>query len=291
MASDRDEALYSTYRRHWRAPYNTNVPLAVHLDDDGFLANGAGLRGPSSQHQMLVLETLEHSQKPFGVVPFDSVTAAWTDGKVRDWDQRPFTLKDLRKEVEIVVPSTGEKWKEVTIKDKYGHELTERIHTLGDSVVRVQDRFYLSGVDETGLGRGIYFLAKLVTDSAPRTYEDALNFLKPKVVQDAEAKGAYVRRQGEWFAIPTMLTTSHLLRDVERGIAVRRVEHVLGRDGHHKLEEAVIYRFGPQRGEVYARGVIKHTADEHQPVDLGIRWHRIVHNVQGASHSLAGNFD
>jgi len=85
--------------------------------------------------------------------------------------------------------------------------------------------------------------------------------------------------------------TSELLRDVERGIAVRRERHILGRDGHHQLEEAVIYRFGPQKGEVYARGQLIHTRGEHMPLDLGFRWHLVVHNVQDASYSLVGNFD
>lgn len=290
-ADEKQEAVFSTYSHGWSPSGQIPTPLAVNLADGGFLANGGSLRWPSSKHQRIVLQTLEQSRKPFGVVPFDSVTAAWTDGKVRAWGQAPFKLADLRKEIEIVIPSTGEKWKDVTVKDKYGRETTQSVHTLGDSVVRVKDGFYLSGVDETGWGRGAYFLAKLVTDSAPRTYEEAIDFLKPKVVQDAEARGAYVRRQGEWFAIPTAFMTSQLMRDVERGIAVRRETHILGRDGHHKLEEAVIYRFGPQRGEVYARGVISHTNNEHRNVDLGFRWHRIVHNVQGASYSLAGNFD
>src|SRR5205823_4068746 len=125
---------------------------------------------------------------------------------------------------------------------------------------------YLSGVDETGAGSSVYFLAKLVADRAPSSFEEALNFLKPKVVQDAEARGAYVRRQGEWFAVPTMLMTSDLLRDVERGIAVRQEKHTLGQDGHHQLEEAVIYRFGPRKGEVYARGKLIHTRGEHMPL-------------------------
>ena len=131
----------------------------------------------------------------------------------------------------------------------------------------------------------------MVTDRAPQTYEEALNFLKPKVVQEAEARGSFVRRQGEWFAIPTMRTTSRLLADVVRGIAVYKTGHVLGRDGHHQLEEAVIYRSGPQRGEVYARGALTHTQNEHEDLDLGFRWHQVVHNIQGASYSLAGNFD
>ncbi len=68
------------------------------------------------------------------------------------------------------------------------------------------------------------------------------------------------------------------------------MRHVLGRDGHHELEEAVIYRRGPQKGEVYARGVLKHTEGEHYNVDLGtIRWHLVVHNIQGQSYTLKGS--
>src|SRR2546422_9683917 len=110
----------------------------------------------------------------------------------------------------------------------------------------------------------MYFFAELLTDCPPESLAEALNFLKPKVVREAEARGANVRRQGEWFAIPTKLLTSELMRDVERGVAVYRQRHVLGRDGHHELEEAVIYRGGPRKGEGYARGVLKHTNGEHR---------------------------
>ncbi|PWU05362.1 MAG: hypothetical protein C5B51_14855 [Terriglobia bacterium] len=290
VAKEKDQAVYSRYRRPWD-PSRHEVPLAVRLKDGGFLANGASLDWPRRQHQELVLRALEGAKDPFGVVPFDSITAAWTDGEIRDWNRAPFTLKDLRREVSVVVPSTGEEWREVSVKDKLGRDQTRRIHTLGDSVIRVRDGFYLSGVDETGLYRGIYFLARLLTDRPPASFQEALNFLKPKVVQDAEARGAYVRRQGEWFAIPTNVLTSQLMGDVERGLAVRHEEHILGRDGHHQLEEAIIYRGGPQRGTVFARGQIAHTANEHIPLELGFRWHQIVHNVQGASYSLVGKFD
>ncbi len=281
VADKRSGVLYTT----WEDPESLypRLPLAVRLEDDSFLANGAAVPWPRRRHQALMLRALEDSGKPFGVVPFDSIAAAWTDGEIRDWNQAPFTLLDLRREVEIVIPSAGERWKEVLTRDKYGRAKTEQVHTLGDSVIRVRDQFYLSGVDETGRLRGIYFLAQLVTDGPPGSYEEAMSYLKPKTVQDAEARGAYVKRQGEWFAIPTMLPTSKLLREVEQARAVRRERHVLGRDGHHQLEEAVIFRCGPRRGEVYARGVMSHVRDEHFPLELGIRWHRIVHNVQGAS--------
>ncbi len=79
------------------------------------------------------------------------------------------------------------------------------------------------------------------------------------------------------------------MRDVEQGIAAYRLNHVLGKDGHHQLEEAVIYRAGDRKGQVFARGVLAHTKNEHTDLDLGtIRWYLIVHNVTGAAYTLSG---
>jgi hypothetical protein len=273
----------------WLRRESRETPLAARLDDDSLLVNGAQLNWPDERHQRGVLMSLRDSPVRFGVIPFHSIAAAWTNGEVRDWNEAPIPPGKLRKEVGIIVPSTGERWREVTEKDKQGKVHTRQVHTLGDSVVRVRDRYYLSAVDETGVGSGMYYLAELLTDRAPASLDDALNFLKPKTVQDAEARGSNVRRQGEWFAIPTKLLTSELMRDVERGIAHYRQGHVLGRDGHHELEEAIIYRAGPRKGEVYARGVLRHTKHEHEDLDLGtIRWHLVVHNIQGASYTLSG---
>jgi hypothetical protein len=287
-----NDVLYSRIpARQLRYSYRPaeRAPLAVRLKDDGLLVNGAGFSWPITGHQRTVLTTAEASKSRFGVVPFHSIVAAWTDGEVDDWNRKPIPTRDLQKEVSIVVPSQGERWKEVIVKDKYGQEKTKNVHTLGDSVIQVKDRYYLSGVDETGHGAGMYFLAELLTDRAPATLEDAFNALKPPVVREAEVRGANIMRQGEWFAIPTMLRTSELMRDVERGVAAYRVNHVLGKDGHHQLEEAVIYRTGDRKGQVFARGVLTHTKNEHTDLDLGtIRWYLIVHNVAGAAYTLTG---
>ena len=287
-----EDVLSSKFPTYYRGSYGLageTIPLAVRLRDGSLLVNGARLQWPASGHQRNVLAALQHPSSAFGVVPFHSVVAAWTDGEVRDWNQKPIPIRHLQREVGIVVPSAGERWQEVTEKDKHGQIHTRQVHTLGDSVVLVHDRFYLSAVDPTGRGSGMYFLAELHTDRAPASLQDAFNALKPRIVREAEARGANVRRQGEWFAIPTKLLTSELMRDVERGVAVYRQRHVLGRDGHHQLEEAVIYRAGPRKGEVYARGVLTHTRNEHEDLDLGmIRWHQVAHNTQGASYTLSG---
>jgi hypothetical protein len=273
----------------WRTREGMEAPLAVRLEDGGLLANGAALSWPMRRHQRQVLRSLEDYHASFGVVPFHSIVAAWTDGEKDDWDQAPIAISDLQKEVGIVVPSEGERWTQVESKDKYGRTKTRSLHTLGDSVIRVKERFYLSAVDETGHGAGMYFLAELATDQAPASLQDAFNALKPPVVREAEAQGANILRQGEWFAIPTKHLASELMRDVERGIAGYRQNHVLGKDGHHQLEEAIIYRAGDRKGQVFARGVLKHTENEHYDLDLGtIRWYQIVHNIQGASYTLTG---
>ena len=100
VAREKDQAVFSNYHSRWVNRPN-DIPLAVRLTDDGFLANGASLDWPSSRHQRLVLRTLESSKSPFGVVPFDSITAAWTDGEVRDWNQASIPTRKLRKVNEV----------------------------------------------------------------------------------------------------------------------------------------------------------------------------------------------
>ena len=276
--------------RTWgRNAAGQTAQLAVRLKDGSILTNGARFDEPIAWHQRQIISALEGSPSRFSVVPFHSITAAWTDGKVDDWSNAPFGISDLQREVSVVVPSGGEDWKTVKVKDKYGRITEREIHTLGDSVLRVKDRYYLSGVDETGKGSGMYFFAELVTNEAPPTLAEAYNMLKPQAVREAEGRELNVLRQGEWFAIPAQVLTSELMRDVERGIAIWRQRHVLGKDGHHELEEAVLYKAGERKGQVYARGVLRHTQDEHTDLDLGsVRWYLVVHNVVGASYTLSG---
>ena len=292
------DTLHAKFPENYR-PYGwynsqlagTNTLLAVRLEDGGLLVNGAGLPWWMGGYQMQVIRALEQSSNRFSVIPFHSVVAAWTGGATREWNEAPIPIADLKQKVEIVVPSTGERWREVVEKDKQGHPHTRRVHTLGDTVVRVRDRYYLLAVDPTGVGSGMFFLAELHTKHPPQSLAaDAFNSLKPDSVRKAEAEDRDVKRQGESFAIPTKRLTSELMRDVERGVADYRQRHVLGKDGHHEIEEAVIYRAGAQKGEVYARGVFRHTKGEHYDLDLGtIRWHLVVHNNQGAGYTLTGS--
>ena len=85
--------------------------------------------------------------------------------------------------------SSGERWREVIERDEHGREHKRNVHALGDCVIRLQDRYYVSAVDETGVGSGMYFLAELPVDAAPASLDEALNALKPEAVREAEARG------------------------------------------------------------------------------------------------------
>src|SRR5690348_5994138 len=100
MLSSKIPALYSPHG--WKQRDSRESPLAARLEDDSLLVNGASLGWPESGHQRSVLTALRDSPVRFGVIPFHSIAAAWTNGEVRDWDQAPITPRKLRKEVGIV---------------------------------------------------------------------------------------------------------------------------------------------------------------------------------------------
>ena len=175
--------VYRPYgHRTWRHnAAGQTAELAVRLKDGSILTNGARFDTPIDEHQRNLISALEESDSRFSVVPFHSITAAWTDGDIDDWSDAPFDISDLQKAVSVVIPSGGEEWKRIKVKDRNGRITERTIHTLGDSVLRVKDRFYLSGVDETGKGNGMYFFAELATKKAPPTLEEAYDIMDNEV--------------------------------------------------------------------------------------------------------------
>lgn len=283
FADERDDTLYS---------YGYHFPLAVRLPD-GFLVNGSHVSATTTRHQNQAFRVLDDAKERYAVVPFDAVGAALYGSPDRSpwptWENSTRgAVAEVRANASIAVPTNGERWREVPYRKPDGTEATRLVHTLGDTVIRVREHYYISAVDETGVGRGLYFLTELRTRRAPYSLADALEMLKPEAVRNAERSGTEVRRQGEWFAIPQDVATHKLTQDVRRGLAVFRQHHVLGRDGHHRLTESVIYEHGPQKGEVYARGTMRHTEREHRLLSLPEVWFRIVHATQGQSYSLGG---
>ncbi len=278
LFGDKSEGTLFSYGRHF--------PLVVQLPG-GFLVNGSRSSVSTARHQNLALRALAESRQRFAVVPFNTIERAMA---ALDHRVPVSFLSELKGAVSITVPSSGERWRTVEYTEPDGTVAHRSVHTLGDSVIRVRDHDFVSAVDETGVGRGIYFFTQLPRRKTPSSLQEALDMLKPPFVRNAEKEGLEVRRQGEWFAVPVRTRTRQLMRDVRRGVAVHGQDHVLGRDGHHRLKHSVIYKYGPKKGQVFARGSMRHTRGEHRMLALP-EWSRIVHSVQGRSYRLSGNFD
>src|SRR5438132_7528328 len=120
-----DDVLLSkipdVYRPYGHSTWGHNAAgqtaeLAVRLKDGSILTNGARFDTPIDEHQRNLISALEESRRRFSVVPFHSITAAWTDGEVDDWSDAPFDISDLQKEVSVAVPSGGEEWKRIKVE-------------------------------------------------------------------------------------------------------------------------------------------------------------------------------
>src|SRR5713101_4049904 len=278
LFGDKSEGTLFSYGRHF--------PLVVQIPG-GFLVNGSRYSVSTARHQSLALRALAESGQRYAVVPFNAIERAMAALNHRV----PVSfLSELKEAVSITVPSSEERWRSVEYMKPDGTAAYRSVHTLGDSVIRVRDHEFVSAVDETGVGRGIYFFTQLAGRKTLSSLQEALDMLKPPFVRNAEKKGLEVKRQGEWFAVPARIGTRQLMRDVRRGVAVHGQDHVLGRDGHHRLKHSVIYKYGPKKGQVFARGSMRHTRGEHRMLALP-EWSRIVHSVQGRSYRLSGNFD
>jgi hypothetical protein len=89
---------YQPYGRYYDGNAGQTTPLAVHLEDDNLLVNGAGFSYPAMGYQLDILRTLQNTKrKKFGVVPFSSIVAARTDGKVVIGTRRRFLPEIFRK--------------------------------------------------------------------------------------------------------------------------------------------------------------------------------------------------
>lgn len=88
-------------------------------------------------------------------------------------------------------------------------------HFVGAMLIKVGHKTFLFDVDnnETKHHRLNAFLVQI--KGRPKTIKEAYEGLKPKQVKEAEKKGLKVRRQGEWFFIPTKGLEKHEKQDEE----------------------------------------------------------------------------
>jgi hypothetical protein len=163
------------------------------------------------------------------------------------------------------------------------------------------DGCYLASLDESQ-----YFIAKL--PSPVKTVQEAFKSLQPPEVQRALRRKVDVKRQGEWFFVPTGLKTPDLREKV--GLTQKAFDRiakivplperptVTGTDQERRQRNKHICRqyFIVDDG-LYCTGVVRHrgpdnhATGEHRPLNLGDQWYKAYLNTELASWTVGGKFD
>lgn len=163
-------------------------------------------------------------------------------------------------------------------QDERGLYWPEQRHWLGDSVFRAKVngryRTFVSSFDYQERVP-LYYLAEVPPGAQVKTVDDAVLALSPPIVHAAVAQQRAVKRQGDMFAIPTMLTTKDVRARTDG--KQRRMQGVLGTD--HVATESYV-----GKGRVtYARGFLHHKPvgriRDHVICRLGKEWHLMVPNA------------
>lgn len=169
-------------------------------------------------------------------------------------------------------------------------------HILGAVVLTdAQQRSYLCSLDE-----GRYFVSLL--PKYAETVEEAFQILKPEAVVKAEKAKLNVKRQGEWFFIPTKIKGFAGLKeffDLSSVTAAQRLAtiQVLPRQTPESNRH-ICRQFKHEGTPTLACGKVRHwwsnldqATGEHKTVDLGDEWHEVHRNTEVNSWSAGGKFD
>jgi hypothetical protein len=296
--------------------YGYHYTLArIMLDQHGqrawWLLNGDGYSPSTTRHQTITRTHCQRTGLPCLIVPFtaldeagiryDTITPLDIQKERHDerthyadhYDEVPDSQQDR------AVQLDDGRWKWVT----YRHWLGAALFAADYEILHGWDNghrnrhtgraWFLSAFDEQET-RPHYFLAQLPYDDpdepGPATVEDALRWLKPAAVLDAEERGALCTRQGDLFAVPTDLTTRQVATLGQRTKRTHVTVSAVDLDGNpqqvtisHTATEVV----HGSDGNTYARGVLYHAPTEwgrdpehkRQRMGDGRTWHRLVKNT------------
>lgn len=133
--------------------------------------------------------------------------------------------------------------------------------------------YFLSAFDAQERTRH-YFLAQLPQGKAPVSVKDAFEMLRPAQVKDADRRGEQITRQGDIFAVPSVLITRDL-RKLADGAPIVKGAPLLSQ--RHTATEVI----NLPSGRTFARGTLTHTGGGHQRQKMGDgkTWHLIVKNT------------
>lgn len=265
--------------------FGTHFPLAVETEKGEYILNGDVYSSTTSQHQSSTRYLAKRAHARFVEIPFSVLDTA--EIPVRELEI--MALQEAKTRIRKVKdPATGEV-----------REVEE--HLLGASLVRFLRSYYLSSTDRGAHWGFGYFLTELPIKV--KSTAQAFNVLKPEFVKKAEKSKKDVKRQGEWFFVPFGNTRKlkKLFKKKSLGMYGKQVPlstmmekgkllPVVSQNGnnlHHRVRDCVQGYYG----ELYVRGTVRHTENEHRMINLRELWHCAVPNKQVRSWSGKGRVD
>lgn len=174
---------------------------------------------------------------------------------------------------EVHILEVGADYEIVRTRIVGGIEKKYSVHFLGELLFQARDRYWLSGLDRNDDPRKrVYYLCQLPKPAS--TIEGALNSLRPPELP------AETPRQGEWFFQPTdqrfplreKLTRVPIHHQDPQQQPRMNGEIPWDRQDRHVAQDMIIRPEG-----VFVRRTIRD--DEHQTLNLGMRWHRVIRNL------------
>ena len=263
--------------------YGPHFPMAVRLSNGFYVVNGDRYSVTTSQHQRMLFTAIPNRKRV--EIPYSALFAALGLPRYSEFYR---VVDIIKKEMEIL-DWVDDSYVNTGKLDKDGNPIYD--HVLGGCLFKLgEDRKFLSSMDESGTGRGLFFLTELA-DNNVTTIEEAYESLKPEEVKKAEKQGKEIRRQGEHFFIK-IEDEDFEIGEVEKRYLIKNKDD--SREDRHFATEGF-----ERDGRQFVRGVIRHSRGEHSMLKLyeeGVKardrkWYEQFENIQINSWSAGGSVD
>lgn len=279
----RGDDLYS-YGTHFRLAIRKKFGKGVE-----FLVNGDVYSPSTSKHTSLVIQNC----RPNVQIPFSALYSAdILPGGIQiiDWsmDKSWYTCPKCGREVAGIwegMPHKDDRTP-ICLDDDGEPSAPKWNHILGSVIFKYENKTYLSSTDEQEKGRTAYFLCMLPKNV--RTINDAYEVLIPKIVKEAIGAGVDVKRQGDYYFIPTTIENSLETKRPKNSALILRDERI-EKSSHVASFYVKMHRI------IYVRGTIFHSPiareGTHKNLYLKNVWHVPVKNMAVQGWTARGNVD
>lgn len=265
--------------------YGHHFPMAINVD--GFyICNGDRYSNTTSKHQSILFRAISNARRV--EIPYSALCSMA--------QKRYSGVLDIVREIHVIDHETDRYIDTGKVSTVDGRKLFE--HVLGGCLFTWKDNYYISSIDTSGTGSGLFFLTQIANSQIdkygkPTTFFEALELLKPDEVKEAESFGCKVLRQGEWFFVETSISNEFLKNSpIIKGMML---SHGGDRIARHVASIGTVIETDRESKQL-VKGIIKHTGHEHKQLKLyddvkNKNWYIAYESPQAASWSAAGNVD